>query len=320
MLQSTIPSYLYTQYADDSDLQAFVTAYNDATQEYVEWFNAVGLPFYPGLTGPLLDWCAEGIYGLGRTALQSQANTALGPLNTEVLNSATLDSFIAPSSTFYSLSDDIFQRILTWDFYKADGKRFSMRWLKRRIMRFLLGANGLDPLPNQPGFSIGTENTTAISTSVISIAGVLTLTVNINQSRLSSLVTLQPGVLNLFQLAFLGGVLELPLQYNYVLNIVTSLAVSIMPTVVTSIGPSGPQSTPLANSVVVGGSGPYTYMWTWKSGGAGINIDLPTAAATTFSASPASLQTLSGVAECTVTDFLGNISAALVQVIITANT
>ena len=54
-----------------------------------------------------------------------------------------------------AVTDDVFKRILTWHFYKGDGKNFSVRWLKRRIWRFLQGANGtdfddIDILPKHP--------------------------------------------------------------------------------------------------------------------------------------------------------------------------
>jgi hypothetical protein len=112
-LPLVIPSYLYTWYQDDDDLQAFVATYNSMTQTYVNWFNQIGLPIYPGvlIVGSLLDWVAEGIYGYTRLA---------------------------------GMSDDILKRTLTWLFYKGDGKYFNVVWLKRRVMRFLEGINGTD--------------------------------------------------------------------------------------------------------------------------------------------------------------------------------
>lgn len=218
-LQNTIPSYLYVQYADDDNLQAFVQSYNQMTQAYVTWFDTIGLPFYPGLTGDLLTWVVLGLYGLPRNALQSSSSAALGMLNTENLNytqgPGTLNSYIPSSSTYYSLTDDVLKRILTWDFYKGDGKRFCMRWLKRRIMRFLVGVNGIDPQPTNA--VVGAENTSAISAQVS--AGVLT--VQISQSTISALVALTPGILQVFQEAFQGGALDLPAQYtSFVCNIV----------------------------------------------------------------------------------------------------
>lgn len=299
MLAATIPAYLYKQYADDDDLQAFFAAYNAATQTFVDWLNSVNLPFYPALTGDLLDWVAEGLYGLPRMSLAQSTSGALGPLNTEELNTATLNSFTPPAVTYYTLTDDVFKRILTWNFYKGDGKRFNMMWLKRRIMRFLLGANGLDPNPAAAGFVIGTENTQAIGVQVS--GGVLT--VSINQPYISSLVQLAPGIIDLFSAAFTGGVLELPLQYTYAVNVVTHLTATVNPTSESVTGIATTLATGAADVSVYGGSGAYTFAWTWASGGTGITINSTSAQSTAFTATGmARGTTLTGVALCTVTD------------------
>ena len=46
-------------------------------------------------------------------------------------------------------TDDVFKRIMTWNFYKGDGNVFNVRWLKRRIMRFLIGVDGTAPNVDQ---------------------------------------------------------------------------------------------------------------------------------------------------------------------------
>ena len=215
-LLNTINSYLYVQYQDDDDLQAFVIQFNGMTQTYLDWFNTSALPFYPGLSGDLLNWVILGLYGLPRTALQASITSAFGMLNTEELNTATLNSFMPGVTTFYQLTDDVYQRILTWNFFKGDGKRFCMRWLKRRVMRFLLGVNGLDPEPWNS--LVGCENTQAVSATVLSNV----LTISISQSKLSSLpVALTPGIVQVFKEAFQGQAFDLPAQFSsYVCNIV----------------------------------------------------------------------------------------------------
>jgi hypothetical protein len=299
MLRTTIPSYLYQQYADDDDLQAFVAAYNSATQAIVDWLNSVSLPYYPGLSGPLLDWVIEGLYGLKRTSLASQATNALGPLNTVPLNTMPLNAYVASSQTFYALTDDLFQRILTWDFYKGDGKRFSIRWLKRRIMRFLLGTNGLDPNPASPGFVIGTENTQAIG--VVITGGVLTVT--INQVLLARFVQLEPGILTVFKAAFESRALDLPVQFSYVCTIVTLMTAVAAPTVQTLSAALAPVTTAASTVTTFAGSGSYTHAWGWVAGGAGITIDAPTSHVTTFTVPTAAHGLLyAGLAQVTVTD------------------
>lgn len=145
-LQNTIPSYLYTQYADDDDLQAFVASYNATQQSYVNTFNGLNLPVYTQLSGALLDWVGAGIYGYPRPSLPGTQPTAVGPLDTYAPDAVVpLNTITTTAGTTYATSDDIYQRLLTWHFYKGDGKAFSINWLKRRIMRFMIGANGTAP-------------------------------------------------------------------------------------------------------------------------------------------------------------------------------
>ena len=214
MLTTTLNSYPYQQFANDDSIQAFANAYNLATQNIVTFLATTNLAYYPGLTGPLLDWVAEGLYGQRRTSLESPVVGPgnLGPLNTIALNTMPLNSFVQGSVATFTLTDDDFQRIITWNFFKGDGSRFTMRWLKRRIMRFLVGTNGIDPSPFNPGFVIGTENTTPIS----AVLSGESLTVNINQTLLSSLVQVSASVLQIFQLALEGGTLELPAEITSV--------------------------------------------------------------------------------------------------------
>ena len=313
LLKTTIPSYLYKQYQDDDDLLAFVASYNAATQTYVDWFTSVNLPFYPALSGALLDWVATGLYGLPRTSLTQTITGAIGPLNTAELNTIELNSFTPPTTTYYSITDDIFKRILTWNYYKGDGKRFCMKWLKRRIMRFLLGTNGLEPNPLSAGFVIGPENTQAISVTVASDV----LTVTINSAYISSLVQLQPNILDIFKAAFLGGVLDLPVQYTYAMNVVTHLTATAAPQTESVTGIATTLSTGVVDVSALGGNGAYTFAWSWSSGGAGITINSPTSPSTSFTATGITRgATLTGTAVCTVTDSASNTASAYVTVTI----
>ena len=60
-LQAIIPAYVYQQYADDDDIQAFNSAYNNTAQSYLNWFTGIELPIYTSSTinGALLDWVAR---------------------------------------------------------------------------------------------------------------------------------------------------------------------------------------------------------------------------------------------------------------------
>jgi hypothetical protein len=145
-LATTIPSYLYVQYNDDKDLQAFVSAYNTITQAYVSWFVNTNLGDYTSLSGGLLGWVAQGLYGFTRPLLGVGRNRNLGPLNTYLYNSLPLNALkkIGPQNVT-TVSDDIFQRVITWSFYKGDSFVVNIKWLKRRVMRFLIGVNGTAP-------------------------------------------------------------------------------------------------------------------------------------------------------------------------------
>jgi hypothetical protein len=92
----------------------------------------------------LLDWVGQGLYGLARPVLPSNANLFKGPWNTFLWGSriAWGELLRIGPATYYATNDDIYRRVLTWHFWKGDGKYFDIRWLKRRVMRFLTGTNG----------------------------------------------------------------------------------------------------------------------------------------------------------------------------------
>lgn len=201
-LADIIPAYLYTQYNDDDNVRAFFDAYNAAAQYYLDWFNDVNLPVYTGLSGSLLDWIANGLYDIYRPTIEVVGSAPVGPLNTWRLNTVTLNSFVpAVASTFFTATDDVFKRILTWHLYKGDGKVFTLLWLKRRVLRFLLGANGVD---------VNVADTSGIS---ITISGD---TVEINITNVSG-VSL--SMKNTFSYIVQGEILELPPQFIF--NVVT---------------------------------------------------------------------------------------------------
>lgn len=148
-LQNVIPSYLYDQYKDDDDLQAFVASYNQLAQEYVTLFNQLQLGVYtsPLIAGDLLDWIALGIYGVRRPALASLITNDIGPYNTGMFNEVGYNLNQRRGSGVVSVTtDDAFKRILTWRLYRGDGKTFNLYWLKRRLVRFIHGQNGTSPV------------------------------------------------------------------------------------------------------------------------------------------------------------------------------
>ena len=192
-LGTVIPAYLYQQYFDDNNLQAFFASYNGYAQSYINDINSWMLPVYannPRVVGPVLDWVAAGLYGFIRPVLASGQQKTIGAYATTSFASiAFAYTNVTGGTTIYGTSDDIFCRILTWHLYKGDGKQYSILWLKRRIMRFLYGVNGSD-------FII--DNTYPVSISIASNNVTITLT---GTPSLPS---------SIFQAAVAQGVLELP--------------------------------------------------------------------------------------------------------------
>lgn len=236
-LQNQIPSYLYVEYNDDDTLQAFITAYNNLFQGYLDWFNQNPLTIYtnPNTQGTLLDWVAAGFYGFPRPALPSGTNSNIGPYNTYDFNYnlAYNQMKIVGSQNVYATTDDIFKRILTWHLYKGDGKVFTVRWLKRRVYRFLFGVDGTD---------VDCSNTTPISVTFggaysvnifvgvgqrIVTGGALydrfeydTQQFNALQTRFNPYTGPQIPLAPIFKSAVDAGVLELPFQDTF--NVVIS--------------------------------------------------------------------------------------------------
>ena len=232
-LQNTVPSYLYLEYNDDDDLQALVAAYNQMAQGYITLFNQLGLPIYTGvlIAGNLLDWVGTGLYGYSRPALPNGTSQNLGPVNTFAGNAlpANVSKNIAPSS-LYVTTDDIYKRCLTWNLLKGDGKTFNIRWLKRRIMRFLTGINGTNPNIDQTyrisvTFGTGNQVNINILNGAVSVLGgtfanaVAANTAACNVS-LSSFTPYQPIALAaILKSAIDSGALQLPFQFQYVVSV-----------------------------------------------------------------------------------------------------
>lgn len=229
-LTEVIPSFLYEEYADDDDLQAFVAAYNDLAQGYVDWFATIGLPVYtgPSIVGTLLDWVAQGIYGMVRPALQSGRNRDLGPLNTYPYNMLPLNrrKLVGPRDVTVT-SDDVFKRIITWNFYKGDGNVFNVRWLKRRVMRFLIGQNGTAPNVDETylisvTFGAGSVVSIRISVGTRAITGgALYNRFGFNRMAYNALMTTfnpapnPPAFAAVFKQAMESGALIVPFQLNF---------------------------------------------------------------------------------------------------------
>lgn len=201
MLTKIIPSYLYEQYADDADIQALVDACNAIAQQYVDWFNTVMLPIYTGpvVAGDLLDWVAEGLYGFVRPVLPFGTSSNDGLYNALLFNELAFNESHVSNSSSFVTNDDTYRRVITWHFFKGDGHQFTIPWLKRRVMRFLLGTNGI---------SYNVDQTYDVSVT-FGIGGQVTITIPSTYVYAS-----------IFQAAVESGALELPFQRTWIVTLV----------------------------------------------------------------------------------------------------
>jgi hypothetical protein len=227
---AVIPSYPYAQYTDDTNgIIDFFNSYNQLAQTFVNTVNALNLPIYTSdsISGLLLDWVGAGIYGFPRPTLSSGLTQSTGELNTTELNTTMFDGFTLAQPTPTALtSDDIYKRCLTWLFWKGDGKYFTVRWLKRRIMRFIMGTNGTAPNVDQTyqiSVSFGPNNEVTIR--FIDFIATLTKSATFNTFELNSAEFNEADVSvqqltplpfrQEFQDAVNSGALELPFTYEF---------------------------------------------------------------------------------------------------------
>jgi len=202
MLTQVLPAYLYQQYTQDpynEDLQAFFTAYNNTSQQYLNNTNSLNLPIYIVQSYPLLDWTVLGIYGMYRpTVGVPVAFSNLGVYDTVPYDTTAYTENLQTNPTnYYTVTDDYFKRILTWNFYKGDGFQYTTQWLKRRVTRFLYGINGTD-IPN--------------------IADIYNVSVTYGSANAITIHIPNIGISSFFQAAVASGVLQLPFQYTYTIT------------------------------------------------------------------------------------------------------
>lgn len=200
-LGTIIPAYVFIQYADDDDIQALFAAQNALAAQYATWFQNVSLPIYTGgyVSGAFLDWVAAGIYGLTRPWVPNPASKAIGPFDTTPFNTIAFNALKWTSAGGLNpASDDLFRRMMTWRLFKGDGKNFSISWLKRRVQRYLTGANGIDP---------GVQQTYQVS--VMQDAELMSATITVPNGPVAAA----------FKYGIETGALEVPFQFAFKVNI-----------------------------------------------------------------------------------------------------
>jgi hypothetical protein len=146
-LAEIVPSYAYQQYADDPNIVAFFTAFNELAQSYLDWFNYTPLAVYtnPTISAELLGWVATGIYGIERPVFSSETTKYVAGLNTLPRNTiSTNGERFFRSGTATIADDDYYRRTLTWWLYVGNGRMFCTTLLRLKVARFLFGVNGTD--------------------------------------------------------------------------------------------------------------------------------------------------------------------------------
>ena len=147
-IANILPSYCYQQFSDDENVVAFFSAVNQLSQGYLSWMNQTPLALYtsPNISGQLLDWIGQGIYGITRPVISTLSTTYTpAALNAVPLDTIAIDgSSFSSSGSAFPANDDFYKRVITWQTYIGDGRVFNAMVLRKRIARFLYGANGTD--------------------------------------------------------------------------------------------------------------------------------------------------------------------------------
>ena len=129
-------------------------------------------------------------------------------------------------------TDDIFKRIITWHFFKGDGKYFTVAWLKRRIYRFLYGEDGTDAVgaTDQISVTFGTNNEltiTLLSGMQMAVGGCWpngcapNVSPNACPDTVQTVFTAYAPIplARVFKEAIDTGALEMPFQYNVIVSV-----------------------------------------------------------------------------------------------------
>lgn len=224
-LDDIIPSYIYKQYQDDDSVMAFSGGINELSQGYLDWFNQTPLSVYtsPSVSGPLLDWIGNNLYGIFRPTISTSSARLYGPLNSLKINALAINGFFArKSGTSLVASDDIYRRVMTWFLFRGDGVQMSVEWVRRRIARFLFGVNGTDIdvglIINVSVYPISRFAYGAIDSVSVNRLGMNTF-IGGRPSDVTIILPASNPFSATFQNLFNAGLLPLPFQVNFTIGI-----------------------------------------------------------------------------------------------------
>ena len=228
-ITTTIPSYVYRQYSDDANVSAFFAAYNHFSQANLDAINGYQLPIYLQQTGNLLEWAASSIYGVFRPSLSSGGPRSIGPLNTFEMNAEEFNGFAFVNSSTNFIADDLtYQRIIQWNTFKGDGFQFTIRWLKRRVERFLRGAIFPDqtyeasvtfPTPHHVLIAVSNSNRRITSGAFYGGMNFGGLNLALNEAVTVASSHAPTALASALKAAVNSGILRLPFQYTFSVQI-----------------------------------------------------------------------------------------------------
>lgn len=228
-ITSTIASYVYQQYSDDANVSAFFGSYNQISQGNLDAINSYQLPIYLDQTGGLLDWAASSIYGVFRPSLSSGGPRSVGPINTFEFNAEEFNGLDRVNSSTNFIADDLtYQRIIQWNTFKGDGFQFSIRWLKRRVERFLHGTIFPDQTydvsikltgPHAVLITVSNSNTTLTGGAFYDGVMFGGVGMAFNQIEVAASNHAPTALASALKAAVNSGILRLPFQYTFTVQI-----------------------------------------------------------------------------------------------------
>lgn len=228
-ITSTIPAYAYWQYQDDENIVAWFQAYNGFSQSNLDAINGYQLPIYFAQSGALLSFAASSIYGIERPFLSSGGMRVVGPLNTVTIDTLEINALDLINDSSGFIADDLtYQRIVQWNTFKGDGFDFTIRWLKRRVERFLRGATFPDQTyevsvtftgPYAALISIVETNNRQIGGPLYAGAGYAQGDIALAETLTTPTDRVPAELASALQAAINSGVLLLPFQYTFTVQI-----------------------------------------------------------------------------------------------------
>lgn len=221
-------SYLYYQYKDDLDLQAFINAFNEMAQGYWEWYRDTPLSVYSNTNvfGSLLDWVGLGLYGLGRPILlYAGPSRNFGEINSCKLNWTSINGLYRfKTGKAVPVTDDVYKRVLTWFLYRGDGYEVTLDWLRKRIARFLFGPNGSD-ITNDYLQEVSLQGSTKTKDGAINSYPINSRATNSSPKKKAPVqnvivITLQDSIMSQqFQQLLNQGWLSVPFEITFTVNL-----------------------------------------------------------------------------------------------------